>query len=239
VLLGLCVFWAATAPGIGELNGMILLIPFSIVVAWLLLVLLIIACWGGRSLWRVALLTVIVPAIPFLLCLLWRLEIASMVWLMHRFPPSRPIFHNDFVDDDRVLLPFWDEGSCLVDRHGHWAWADYDDNVLLVVATGVPEWSRTNALSSGISSSKVCVGDDRDKRFMTLKRTTDALVVVLPDGSIGRFALASGLAKRYHLTRWLSHVDEGSVLREARELLGPDEKTKFAGFLAGYREPKP
>jgi hypothetical protein len=178
-----------------------------------------------------------VPATLVGLVLLWRLEVESLVWLLHHFPPPRPMFCNDFVDDDRALLPYWYPPVPDVDRLGHWAWADRRDNVLLVVATGVPKPSRLGALASGPQQCMVRVGDDREDRFVTLRRTRDALVVVLPDGSLGQFGLTPGLAEQFDAARRSRRVN--NLLWEAGGLLEPGEKAEFDKFLAGYREPEP
>jgi hypothetical protein len=232
-MLVLCAFWAVTAPFIGESNGGIFLVFLSLLIAWPVVAGLVIARWGGRNFWRLGLSVAVVPVTPVALFLLWHVEIAGLVLLRHRFPPPRPMFCNNLVDDERTLLPYWYPPMPVVDRVGHWAWADHQDNLLLVVVLGVPETARVNALASDSSRSRVKIGADREDRYLTLKRTTDALVVILPDGTSRQFVLGPGLAKQFHQT-WMSRPVE-NVLREVGELLGPTEKSALDKFLAGSK----
>jgi hypothetical protein len=232
-LLALCTFWAVTAPFIGESNGRIVLVLYSLLIAWPVVAWLVVARWGGGTGWRIG----IGLATPVALFLLWHLEVAALARLVHLFPPPRPAFRNDLVDDDRTLLPYWCPPMPMRDRRGHWAWADHRDNVLLLVLLGVPETWRGGGLAGGMSKYRVKVGPDDEERHVTLARTKDALVVVLPDGTHREFALGPGLARRFHETHRSTPVE--NLLREAGELLRPGEKAKFDEFLAGYREPDP
>ena len=238
VVLLLCAFWAVTAPyicGAERRDRPGPPLPDCRLACRLRGT--VIARWGGSGLLRIALSVAVVPATPVALFLLWHLEIATLVLLWHRFPPPRPMFHNDLVDDERTLLPYWYRPMPVTDRLGHWAWADHRDNLLLVVAFGVPETGRGNALGSNRFEYRVKVGPDHQDRYVTLKRATDALVVALPDGSHRSFVLGPGQAKRFHEARVSSNAK--NVLREAGELLDPAEKAKLDKFLSGSREPEP
>ena len=102
--------------------------------------------------------------------------------------------------------------------------------------TGVPGTARYQAISPGTYESTVAIGDDGNRRFTVLRRTRNALVVVLPSGDTRKFSLESGLAKQFHQERRSKNV--ANVLREAGELLEGAERTELATFLVGYTEPQ-
>lgn len=176
-----------------------------------------------RYLWLVVLLAILAPA----------LYCTKVIKL------PRPMFHNFYAyhPDGRPPWPRWWMNPPLVDEYGHWGWADYDDNVLVIVATGVPSMSRFGAMRSGQKLSEFRVGDDREDQFVSVGRTTNQLVVILPDGSVGRFTLSDGDAHRYYEQRESAVVE--NVLQEAAELLSETERLKYLGFREGYKAPMP
>jgi hypothetical protein len=218
------------SPFICESNGGIVIVLGSALLAWAFIAAFCFARWGTCGL-VVGILTA-----PVVLALLFPAEVSVLSWILHRVPPPRPMFSNEFVDDERTLLPYWYDPISIVDRFGHWGWADYKDNLLLIVVTGVPETSRWQALSPGTHETTIAIGDDHKGQFMVLQRTRNVLVVILPSGDSGHFALKSGLASQFHQER--RSKDVKNVLREAGELLEPAERAEFVKFLAGYTEPQ-
>ncbi len=234
LLLGivcLCLFWAGVSPFICESNGGLFIVLLSGIVAWFLIAGFCLHRWGTFG------LVIGILVAPVGLALLFPAEVAVLSWILHVVPTPRPMFCNDFADDERTLLPDWRDPTPIVDRFGHWGWADYEDNLLLIVVTGVPETSRWQALSAGTHESKIAIGDDGKGQFMVLQRTQNTLVVVLPNAESKHFAPKNGLARQFHQLRCSKNVQ--NVLREAGDLLEPTERAEFTKFLTGYTEPQP
>ena len=171
------------------------------------------------------------------LAVLFYVEGGLLVIYYMRHPPPRPMFHNHFGGHERALLPFWHGPWHTVDSLGHWAWADYGDNVLAIVATGVAEKGRSGALLASQHESRFKVGDNFADNYITIKRTKDALVVILPDGKWKPFALTPGAAESFDKESRLSGTR--NLLRKAGELLDQQQRTAFDEFLTHYSEPMP
>lgn len=233
LLLGifcLCLFWACLSAFICESNGGVFIVFLSGILAWVLIAGFCFARWGGYG------LAAGIVIAPIGLALLFPTEVAVFSWILHGVPTPRPMFCNDFAGDERALLPDWRDPTPIVDRFGHWGYADYEDNLLLIVVTGVPKTSRFQDLSPGTHESTIAIGDDSKGQFTVLQRTQNALVVILPSGDSKQFALKSGLARQFHQERCSKNVD--NVLREAGELLEPAERAEFTKFLTRYTEPR-
>jgi hypothetical protein len=231
----LCAFWAVIAYFV-EFDVCAFLILASLLAAWPLFVGLLILRWGGFTGERLVFSVLSVPASLVGLFILFQMEMAVLGVLLRLCPPPRPMFCNDFVAGGETLLPRWRIPLPVHDSFGHLGWPDLHDNLLLVVANGVPGVSRER-LDSTSSQCRVQVGDDRGNLFVTLDRTRDTLVVILPDGSVGRFTLAPGRAEQFRTARRAQQIR--NVLRQAGELLDPADKQEFDRFLADYREPLP
>ncbi len=234
----LCLFWGGLlyfADGM----GVWLSIGCSGLLAWVLIAGFSFARWGRRG------LAGAIFAAPVALYLLLSVEFKVISLVLLCMPPPRPMFCNNFVYDDRAPLPYWRHSTAIADRFGHWGWADYEDNLLLIVVTGVPAtgvsgttfWEVHTTIPEGMHESTITIGDGPNERSTVLQRTQNALVVILPNGDSGHFALNSGLARQFHEERRYKDVE--NVLREAGELLEHAEKMKFVKFLAGNTEPQP
>ncbi len=107
----------------------------------------------------------------------------------------------------------------------------------MVVVTGIPRTSRYGSIDAGQDAIRFRVGDDAGDRFVTIERTENVLIVILPDGKVGRFSLSQGLARSFF--ERASRVASENFLREACDLLDASEKQKCDAFLATYSEPIP
>lgn len=150
----------------------------------------------------------------------------------------RPMFHNDFSAGER-LWPHWEPPHPCRDECGHWAWADYEDNLLVVQATGVAETGRSKPLAAGVKQARFRLGsaweDERSNTHVIIPRMHDALVVILPDGRWQRFSLAPGFAKDFH-REWVTEL-ASNLLRDAAGLLDGEERMRLDEFLKEYQEP--
>lgn len=237
-LLAYGISWVAVAVAFALLAPMLGMgtIHFGILLHFLAVVVL--AAQGvrlvGRGLsWQVGVLVATLVAVY----VVFAAEVAIMSWYLHRHPPDRPMFHNRFVQDERALLPFWYPPIPRADRYGHWLWSDFEDNALVVVVTGIPRTSRYGSIDAGQDAIRFRVGDDAGDRFVTIERTENVLIVILPDGKVGRFSLSQGLARSFF--ERASRVASENFLREACDLLDASEKQKCDAFLATYSEPIP
>jgi hypothetical protein len=220
------------------------LVLLTWLVAWPALAYFLVKRWGGRSGPGLLFSVLAVPGSLVGLYLLWLTEIEAIGWAMHRYPPPRPMFCNDFVSDERTLLPYWYGPETLSDTYGHWAWCDYGDNALVVIATGVPAelqdgfycMSMSSGIQPGTRESVIHLRADPDKGLITLPRTRDVLVIVLPDGKMQQFPLPPGEAKRFHKAR-PSQLKKQNLLREATALLAPPDRASCEVFLRDYTEP--
>lgn len=155
--------------------------------------------------------------------------------------PPRPMFHNDYFANDRSFFPMWYPTTPCADEHGHWTWADFEDNLLVVQATGTAERGRSQAMAAGTQRARFRLGsgwdDERDNQHAIIARMRDALVVILPDGQWERFSLGPGLAREFH-RQWVAEPP-ANLLREAGTLLSAEERARLGKFLAAYKEPAP
>lgn len=241
-LLALCGFWALLMLHTSEGNGMIRFIPLSFVAAWPIITFLGFA-WIGSSVrgavLRVVLFILILPAVLVCLLAIFAVQFHGTVYILHLRPPPRPMFHNHFVDDDRVLLPYWREDSPIMDGFGNLCFADHEDNLLVVILSRVPYAGSWGWLTTvGLYETRFQFHDEPGGRTVTVPRTKDTLIVVLPSGEQQQFGLDPTLARQFHLDRYPSN-NVKNVLREAGELLASEERQAFDAFIADYREPEP
>lgn len=230
VVLVAVVLFALAAPSIGM--GTVHLLLFLYLGSAIALVAVGIAVFGSQPARAVAVIVFTLPG----LCMLFTMETRVLQLYRMRFPPPRPMFHNRSTPDERTLLPFWQTPRHLVDNFGHWSWADWDDNLLVIVATGSLQGGRFGALRTGRHEAQVKVGDDRSDRYVTVKRGRDQLVVILPQGQMQTFALRAGAART-----WEQDYERRppNLLRGAADLLVPGQEQTWEQFVATYKEPAP
>lgn len=177
----------------------------------------------------------VVLATPLMVYALFGMVVAIMTAYLYRYPPARPMFRNMFIQHERVLLPIWYVPVPRSDAYGHVLWADFEDNVLVVVVPGVPERGRYGHIKAGHDSTRFYVEDGAKDKYVTIERTKDALIIILPDGEVGRFTLGTGLAEPFYNGR--DRKSSENLLRQACEVLDAAEKQRCEAFLAAYHEP--
>jgi hypothetical protein len=175
---------------------------------------------------------------PLILLLIFCLLPGLVGYCIESLRP-RPMFCNNRVANDRSVFPRWEPDSPCHDEHGHVAWADFKDNVLVIQATGKAELSGPPAYQFGRQSSRFGLGGDRrdfaNIQYVTIPRMRDTLVVILPDGQWERFPLGPDLAREFH---WKCAGEwPPNLLRDAGTLLSEEDQVRFDAFLAGYKEP--
>jgi hypothetical protein len=163
--------------------------------------------------------------------------------------PPRPMFHDSYAPVGMGLIYAWIPNTGLADKHGHWTWADETDNLLVVQATGTADNGRSFAMDGGWRSASFRLGsawdDKRDNQYVTIPRTQNALVVILPDGRWQQFPLRCGQAAAFRESAAFRQSQVGrdnrsvNILQDAGALLDAGGKDDFEAFLKGYVPPEP
>ena len=112
----------------------------------------------------------------------------------------RPMFHNVFGRNDRMLFSMWVEGPSFFDQSDNVAIADYRLNVLVVFLTGDSDIDFAGFINPCSVEDGVVFPDTRyvDDLDVAVARQEDALIVFHSDGSRSDFPLAPGEAKSVH-----------------------------------------
>jgi hypothetical protein len=140
------------------------------------------------------------------------------------------------------LAYYWIPNTPIADSHGHWAWVDGEDNLLVVQATGTAERGRSHAMVGGRTMARFRLGsawdDERDNQYVTIPRTRDALIVILPDGRWQPFPLGPGQAAGFFRGQLDRDEPSADLLRDAGALLDEGGKAEFESLLKEYVPPK-
>ena len=144
------------------------------------------------------------------------------------------MFHNHFGEHERVLLPFWHEDWGMGDDAGNLFWADHEDNVLVVVIAGAADgsWSGPHL---GQNESRFYIGDGSTGEMVTVQRTTNELVIIAPNGSIGRFPLPPGVAKSFHEEHRFQNKATVDLFTDLRVVLDAATRRTMDKFLTERR----
>jgi len=163
----------------------------------------------------------------FVLCLSnWETRILVARW--HANPPPRPVFCNYFVEDERVLLPYWGRAERISDERGNLMCADHEDNLLAIVINGA-SGGRTSMQRTSIDEYQFRVVDGSSERWVGVHRTRDALVVVRSDGAVASFPLTVNVAKAFHEERRRSKIKD--LLLDVGVLLDAADLLKLNSFV--------
>lgn len=108
------------------------------------------------------------------------------------------MFHDSYAAGGHGLVYYWIPNTPIADKRGQWAWVDRADNLLVIHATGTAVRDRSQAMVGGQEAARVRLGSaweyERDNQYVTIPRTQNALVVILPDGRWQQFPLQRGQA---------------------------------------------
>jgi len=153
------------------------------------------------------------------------------------------MLHESYGAGGHGLVSYWIRNTPLADRHGQWAWVDGADNLIVVQATGTAERGRSHAMIGGQSAARFRLGsawdDARDHQYVTIPRTTNALIVILPDGRWQPFPLRPDQAAGFFRVQLERDEPSADLLQDAGALLEENGKIEFKLFLKGYVPPEP
>jgi hypothetical protein len=114
--------------------------------------------------------------------------------------------------------------------------------LLVVQATGTAERGRSHAMVGGRTMARFRLGsawdDERDNQYVTIPRTRDALIVILPDGRWQPFPLGPGQAAGFFRGQLDRDEPSADLLRDAGALLDEGGKAEFESLLKEYVPPK-
>lgn len=156
---------------------------------------------------------------------------AGLLWYARSlsFAPPRPLFSNTYaVPEKGGLFARWIEELPLRDDAGLLLWSDFHENMLLLMDCDNSKGSWQNDLLNSAGASVVVFGCTDPEKRVPVKAATNTLVVVLPNGSIHRFAIKPGVAQRV--------IEEGTLHRDslastAAACLDRDESGRFDSLL--------
>lgn len=155
--------------------------------------------------------------------------------------PPRPMFHDSYAAGGFGLVPYWIPNTPLRDTHGQWLWLDMEFNVLVIQATGTAETGRSHAMVAGRERARFRLGRawdvEHDNQYVTIPKTRDSLIVILPPGKWLAFGLRRGQAEQYF--RKAIREELPDLLLGVGSLLGQEEKARFDELLAEYARPLP
>jgi hypothetical protein len=153
------------------------------------------------------------------------------------------MFHETYAAGGHGFVPYWLPNTAWAYSHGNWFWVDTADNLLVVHATGTTERGRSHAMVGGQKAARFRLGSawdvERDNQHVTIPRTTDALVLILPDVRWRRFPLRSGQAAGFMRSELHQDQPSANLLPNAGALLDANGLIEFEAFLNGYTPPEP
>ena len=179
------------------------------------------------------LLLKLVLGLPALFVVFWMcilLEVSAIAEMLYLWPPTRPMFANQFRGSESGLTPNWYLHRPDRDFKDSWAWFDFADNVILIYARGERDNDLTPWLTMGHKQCDLHLDDNDNGPVAVIPRTRDTLIVVLPSGALRNFPLRPGEAepcyervRKQRDFKWLS---------AAGELLEPKDQPALEAFLA-------
>ncbi len=153
----------------------------------------------------------VVAGVFLFVILLFEVQLAVMDAALRKWPPPRPMFHNYFGIMFWSLLPTWgsaesvpmpykvNDNPPMLDKMGNMAWADHDDNVIVVVV-GASVNNQANYPETGQAETKFWAGPfglEKPHPAVTVQRTSDRLIVIRPDGAVRSYALRPAQPKSF------------------------------------------
>jgi hypothetical protein len=148
--------------------------------------------------------------------------------------PPRPVFHNEHKSEIPPAPRYWRLTTPRSDPLGSQAWADYEDNLLVIVkdAVRLGQDGRKGFATYHAERFRFFYGGSHwapGAGSVKVPRTRDAMIVVRPDLSTRRFHLEAGAAEQFHRSTLRS--DDGNLLHEAAGLLPETERLRFEEFV--------
>lgn len=161
------------------------------------------------------------------------LQAEILIARLYSSPPPRPLFHNQFVGDERVLLPYWRRDPPLSDNRGNLMFADDADNMLAIVIKGSRNGcSSTRAVSN--DELQVEVVDEATTRWVSVRRDQNSLVAVRPNGDVAKFSLAPGAAEVFHREHRSRRLAD--LLFEVEPLMENDDYRMLNSFVSEIKD---
>jgi hypothetical protein len=177
-----------------------------------------------RVLWATLLLSV------FAICIGRGVYKCLLGWLT---TPPRPMFHNYYgPHPDRGLCNQWFPTIPHQDSDGTQVWADYDDNLLVVLLRSVPpeESSRSAELISGVDHSSLKIGPDARNSYVIVQRKKNKLLAIANTGETMEYALEEGKARSFDLGASDVRTRGGSFISLLSEIIDRSERDRFESF---------
>lgn len=153
--------------------------------------------------------------------------------------PPRPMFSDSYAAGGFGIVPMWQPNTPIQDQHGHWLWVDEGGNVIAIQATGTGKLGRSHAMAGGLAFARFRVGDaevdEKNDRYVTVPRTRDALIVILPDGRWRTFPSNGQALPFFRACVEMERLP--NLLSEVVTLLDGETKGQFEEFIRGYSPP--
>ena len=222
--------WIAPHTGMGQMGPMMLLF----LVAWAAFTVILSRAFAPKV-WIRASISIVMF---FAVYAMFAVAIKIMIARLHAHPPPRPMFHNFFGEHERVLLPFWHEGFPLLDAQGNLMWADYDDNVLVILLNAAPDGSWSGGPIADEAETRFPVGVGSQEQWVTVQRTSNSLIVIRQDGSQADFPIPPDAATSIY-EKGQSQFSKSFPV-DVGTLLDASDKHRLDAFVndAGDRNPR-
>ena len=132
---------------------------------------------------------------------------------------NRPLFHDNFDWYKESLTPRWYPNSSLLDQHGNFAYFDFHDDLVVLIATDGTVRRNTTPLPT-INSSRLL----HDTPFEAIvEKQQNILLVIDRDGGRTQHNLKRGLARKLRVK--FRHIHpSGNDLRDS--ILGELDRGK-------------
>lgn len=144
-------------------------------------------------------------------------------------PPPRPMFHNLFCEDERVLLPSWRRPFPIEDAQKNAMWADHDDNMMALVIKGDLDGSYLSP-RTGPKEATFHIHGFGVRGDVVVPRTTNALIVIRTDGEVRQFKLNPNVVRDFHKQRQSKSIKD--LIADASVLLDAADRTALQTFLS-------
>jgi hypothetical protein len=141
-------------------------------------------------------------------------------------PLKRPMFHDSYgPHPSRGGWPHWWLSYPVRDKAGNELWADFEDNVLVILVTCIPPGTSVipYSLSAGLTESRFKLPNGHE---VLLQKCRNELVVISRTGDTRFARLGTGEAGRFFKNAQMQdHVDD--ILTGAISLVSAQEATRL------------
>lgn len=217
-------YWVAPLIGMGTVQ---ILFVFAI---GSILLLTVVGCWASER--GAARCVGVFLVSAGVVCALLFAETCFLQNYLLQYPPARPMFHNQFGEHERCLLPIWWRPRPIVDATGNWCWADFEDNILAIVVMGDSTRGRYSPIRSGMAETQFKAGPDSGEVYVTVPRCTNRLVVILPNATMGAFPLSPGQAESFE--EKIASSGSQNMLETARAAIEDGDRNRFDEFVGAF-----